>query len=418
MKEFKNITFLRYLFILLMLGLNIESFAQSTEGELSNTEKQESEPKGSILESDDALPLNARIISLLELSEEKPSEALLILPKIEALSDNFNAAEKYLMFIIRANILIGSNQEDKIIELLNLAIKLEKDIPKKQLKELIFSNLHLILTKAYAATKQYQLAYEQKSAYLDKYRAYRLAIKELRIKKLNEKYKTDLKLKTNELLQSQSEYKTLQIQEAKRQESTQQRNVIIVIVAVILFVVLLFRQLRIRLILRRLAKTDSLTGIFNRRTLFEQGEKLTTISIENTSQLSVILFDIDHFKLVNDTYGHDIGDSVIQSIAHLGSETMRSRDVFARLGGEEFAAILPGTSLDQAKAFAERFREKVESFNLTNHENSHRVTISAGVANLSQVEVDFDSLLHAADEAMYLAKNQGRNQVCSFSAKK
>jgi len=185
-----------------------------------------------------------------------------------------------------------------------------------------------------------------------------------------------------------------------------------------LFVVLLFRQLRIRLILRRLAKTDSLTGIFNRRTLFEQGEKLTAISIENTSQLSVILFDIDHFKLVNDTYGHDIGDSVIQSIAHLGSETMRSRDVFARLGGEEFAAILPGTSLDQAKAFAERFREKVESFNLTNHENSHRVTISAGVANLSQVEVDFDSLLHAADEAMYLAKNQGRNQVCSFSAKK
>ena len=121
------------------------------------------------------------------------------------------------------------------------------------------------------------------------------------------------------------------------------------------------------------------------------------------------------FKNINDNYGHDIGDKVIKIIAELGSETMRSRDLFARLGGEEFAGLLPGVGCDEAKAIAERLREKVANKDLSELNISQQLTVSIGVACLDQDDKSFDDLLNAADIAMYYAKENGRNLVCQFT---
>lgn len=166
--------------------------------------------------------------------------------------------------------------------------------------------------------------------------------------------------------------------------------------------------------LRVIAKTDALTGLFNRRSLFKKGNLLVNEAVKEGNTVSAILLDIDFFKSVNDNYGHDVGDKVIKMVAEVGTETIRSRDYYARLGGEEFAAILPGASLEESKAFAERLREKVEQLDLSTINIERKITVSIGVANLAQVTPSFDILLHAADEAMYNAKEQGRNRVCCY----
>jgi len=371
-----------------------------------------------LLEEQEEQPLNARIVSLLALSEENPQQALRLLPKIEAMSTSFNAAEKYLMFVVKANIADVPGQEHKVINWLNQALMLESQISTVQLQLPMFNKSYLTLAENYAIIGNFKQAYDKKSEYNERFYHYRMTLKDKRLQKLNKKYDTDIKLKENKLLQSQHEFEAIQLQKTEERNVTQQRNIVILIVTALVFVVLLFRQLRIRSILRKLAKTDSLTGLSNRKTLFKQGNKLFKTAIDQQKNLSVILFDIDYFKNINDSYGHQTGDEMIKAVSSLGTEIMRSRDVFSRLGGEEFAAILPDTTLDQAKAFAERLKEKVESFSLPGKEIKVTVTISAGVANTSQIQEDFDSLLNAADQAMYSAKNAGRNHVCCFHPQK
>ncbi len=379
--------------------------------ETGDSQVVEQETQG-LLSKDNPLPVNARILSVLELAKTDPDAARPILAKIVAISENFNVAEQYLMLMVKAMLADKTSEHQQIIDWLTEALAMEEKIAKQQLFSPDFSQIHLILAERYADNQEYELAFEQKKRYLDKYSDYRKDLRKQRLAKLNEKYETDLKLKQNELLKSQHELKALQLKEAESQTQSQRRNIVILIVTAIIFLLLLIRQFRIRTILRSLSKTDILTGLYNRRTLFEQGEKLLQAAINQGSNLSAIMIDIDHFKQVNDTKGHDVGDKVISLVASLGRETVRPRDVFARLGGEEFAIILPSTSLDEAKAIAERFREKVEQTCLKGEDVN--VTISAGVADYSHVIGNLDDVLHAADEAMYLAKSLGRNQVCCY----
>ncbi len=366
-----------------------------------------------LLSSDQPLPVNDRILALLETSYDDSVNVDALFLKIEAISEHFNIAEQYLILMIRGSIENNKGEYQKAINWLNQALAMEEKMSKTQLFSPEFSKIHFILADSFAATDQYKLAFEQKKRYMEKYRDYRKQLREARLDKLNKKYETDLKVQENELLESQNELKSLQLKEAEIQTQTQRRNITILIVTAIIFLILLIRQLKIRSILKVLTKTDSLTGLYNRRTLFSRGEHLIKMAIKDSSPLSVILIDIDHFKSINDNFGHSVGDKTIAEVAKLGRETMRSKDVFARLGGEEFAAILPETCIDEAKAIAERFREKVEQLVLKNHEIS-RVTISAGVACLTEEFADFDALLNAADNAMYQAKDAGRNAVRSY----
>ena len=155
------------------------------------------------------------------------------------------------------------------------------------------------------------------------------------------------------------------------------------------------------------ATTDALTGIYNRMMF----NKLLTAEIDRAqrynSPLALIIFDIDHFKYVNDTYGHTAGDNVLKHLARLVEINIRKTDIFARWGGEEFVIQAPGISLDKAILLADKLRRKFEIFDF---EKPRKVTSSFGVAVFQNGD-SCTSLINRADEALYRAKENGRNQV-------
>ena len=165
-------------------------------------------------------------------------------------------------------------------------------------------------------------------------------------------------------------------------------------------------------LLRELAVVDDLTGLYNRRFFDSRlGYELDRYHRYHCP-LALVLFDVDHFKRVNDTYGHPVGDDVLRHLSKLGLSIIRRVDLLARFGGEEFALLLPNTSAAGAMEAAERVRQTIESRPPPIAEHTIRVTISAGVASTEQATLgDSESLVRAADQALYRAKRQGRNRV-------
>ena len=134
------------------------------------------------------------------------------------------------------------------------------------------------------------------------------------------------------------------------------------------------------------------------------------------SEYSLMMLDIDFFKRVNDEHGHHTGDRVLQEIAHLCSEAVRSVDIVGRLGGEEFAVFLPETGVDASMEAAERLRQRIESSTLLSDEGAAvHLTVSIGVVTRKNHQVTLDQLLNLADHALYRAKQSGRNRVCRES---
>jgi diguanylate cyclase (GGDEF)-like protein/PAS domain S-box-containing protein len=166
--------------------------------------------------------------------------------------------------------------------------------------------------------------------------------------------------------------------------------------------------------LRRLATTDSLTEIWNRRHF----ELLAKGELERAKRyggdLALMMIDLDHFKIINDTYGHAVGDEVLQMVATIGRTTLRSIDLFARYGGDEFAVALPETPLERAIQVAERLRQTFCDTPASAETESLYVTASIGITVTDQGSVDFKTLVKQADEALYEAKSNGRNCVKVF----
>lgn len=157
----------------------------------------------------------------------------------------------------------------------------------------------------------------------------------------------------------------------------------------------------------RLAATDELTGLANRRSFNESLSASLSAARRHCFPLSLIMMDIDHFKIVNDTYGHNYGDTILKLFANILIEMTRSEDISARWGGEEFIIILPHTSRDAAEALAERIRIAFAKQLLG--DTPLDLSASFGVVELQ--EEDTESLIRRADDAMYLAKKMGRNLV-------
>uniref|UniRef100_C6E2M0 diguanylate cyclase n=1 Tax=Geobacter sp. (strain M21) TaxID=443144 RepID=C6E2M0_GEOSM len=164
--------------------------------------------------------------------------------------------------------------------------------------------------------------------------------------------------------------------------------------------------------LKRLTNIDHLTNLFNRRYLSEILESEFFRARRNRENLSLVIIDIDYFKNVNDSYGHQNGDVVLASVAGLAQQQLRAYDSAARYGGEEFVLVLPGTSLQGAEMVAERLRQSVLEFGFPSPMEDLTLTISAGVATFPSPSIDnIDSLFRQADEALYRAKQTGRNRV-------
>ena len=162
----------------------------------------------------------------------------------------------------------------------------------------------------------------------------------------------------------------------------------------------------------RLANTDSLTGVWNRHHFFEQADKEFRRALRYHRALSVIMFDIDHFKQVNDRYGHLAGDQVLKALSGAVQKTIRDVDLLCRYGGEEFLIVLPETDLEPAREGAERLRREVEELVVQTDAGPVHVTISLGVAALrDESGPNLERLISRADDALYAAKAAGRNKV-------
>jgi diguanylate cyclase (GGDEF)-like protein len=161
-----------------------------------------------------------------------------------------------------------------------------------------------------------------------------------------------------------------------------------------------------------LAISDPLTGLHNRRHFYKLAEGEFKRSLRYQRELSAIMFDIDHFKQVNDRYGHAVGDQVLTAIAQNCKKGIRSADIAGRYGGEEFVILLPETNLTKARQFAERLRKKLGNVIVESEKGPVSVTISMGVAALEFSCTSLNELLNRADHALYEAKNTGRNKTC------
>ncbi|NQY86975.1 MAG: GGDEF domain-containing protein [Colwellia sp.] len=377
---------------------------------------QTNENKAVTLEQAIEYSIKTKILTLLTLSTENPNKADTMLAKSLLEFKQINIGEQYLLLLAKANIAQSNKQHQQVISLLEQAQLLQDNIAEKQLTSPLFANFYQVLAISLAATKNYQKAYQVKQDFVDGYNDYSDAQRDNIVKQLTEKHEIIHKIESNKLLDKRNELKAIRLDDVEKQQVILQRNIILILCTIFVFMLLFLRQLQVRKKLILITKTDSLTGLINRTALFTEGDQLIKIATEQELDLSVLLFNIDHFKAINDNFGHHVGDLVLAKVAQLVSETMRSRDIFSRIGGKEFIAILPSTDIDKAKAIAMRVMEKITFYDFSELGVDSNITLSLGVANNLDTKAIFDELLHAADLAMYQAKAQGRNQMVSYSA--
>lgn len=182
----------------------------------------------------------------------------------------------------------------------------------------------------------------------------------------------------------------------------------VMLVALSLLGVGLVRE-RTEVALRRTAETDDLTGVLNRRAIFGDAPAVVAEAARHGRSIALLLFDLDHFKTINDRFGHSVGDETLRAFARIAGKSIRATDFFGRIGGEEFAALLPGADEQTARFIAERIRLDFSRTALV--PVGAAATVSAGVAAAKAADTDFQTLYARADKALYEAKRAGRDRV-------
>ena len=168
---------------------------------------------------------------------------------------------------------------------------------------------------------------------------------------------------------------------------------------------------RLEAVLRQMATTDPLTGVNNRRKLVESGEREFLRARRHGRELSALMVDVDHFKKLNDRFGHQAGDEVLKTLTDTCLEVLRTEDLFGRFGGEEFVAVLPETGESSAVRVADRLCRSVSRLKRLAGRNDLHMTVSIGVATMQDADRGLEDLLDRADRAMYQAKAAGRNRI-------
>lgn len=187
-------------------------------------------------------------------------------------------------------------------------------------------------------------------------------------------------------------------------------NVILMTLSILVLIGSFIALNRNRMKLQHMAETDKLTGVYNRHHFVARSEKELLRSLRYHRNFCILLLDIDHFKKVNDNFGHQTGDFVLKELTRLIAHSLRATDIIARWGGEEFIALLPETDIDQGAKAAERIRIAVEAFHFKPAGN---ITISLGISHFLESDQNIDEIIKRADDALYEAKRAGRNRVVS-----
>jgi diguanylate cyclase (GGDEF)-like protein len=307
-----------------------------------------------------------------------------------------------------ARVDLAEGHPDRALTALNDVLsKGGEDVQPRQLPQ-----VYRFRAQANAALHKYADAYNDLDGYLKQYTARVDDERAQQVAALRARFETDRQIERNDSLQRQLE---LTRERADRQRS-QLRWVIAAAIAsvtvIALLTHLLISNLRYRKQLIRLATLDSLTGLPNRgRTAALASEAIAT-ALALKQPLSVALIDLDHFKALNDQFGHATGDRVLKDFARIAAAAVRPTDILGRWGGEEFLLVLPATALDTAAEILERIRRQVALIDQSVKDGNLRVSISAGLATNGDGAVSLDEILARADVALYKAKNSGRDLVC------
>jgi diguanylate cyclase (GGDEF)-like protein len=254
---------------------------------------------------------------------------------------------------------------------------------------------------AYVALKTYQRTQEQLAAKLRDQTSTRMRIE----------FDAARKDAENRALKSEREIRQARLKFLEERKRWQGLLLTLAAIGLVGLIVLAVRQWRRSHSLSHLAMTDELTGLPNRRSIYQSGKLLLDTYRQAGANFSLLVFDVDYFKRINDTWGHDVGDRVLQKIAAAAAQCLRSDDRLGRTGGEEFLVTLPGADLTQAMEVAQRLCAQVADVDMRDVADDLVVTVSVGVAQCRADDREFSELVNRADNALYRAKDEGRNRV-------
>ncbi|MCW8091466.1 tetratricopeptide repeat-containing diguanylate cyclase [Alteromonas sp. ASW11-130] len=250
----------------------------------------------------------------------------------------------------------------------------------------------------------YKIFSEAQKALLDETKIRQLAIQQTKFEAQKKANQIALLNKENSLLKTQAELAQKEIDNSRLLIAT------FALLASIVMVWMLFNR-RMQMQLKTQAQTDKLTGIANRHHFTQVAEKALSYHEKTQQHLSVVVFDLDLFKSVNDAHGHVIGDWALKAVVDVVKRVCRNQDVIGRLGGEEFAILLPGCAARKAQSITESCRSAIAAIDTSESGENFKVTASFGVADTKLCGYKFQSLYGCADKAMYRSKDEGRNRV-------
>lgn len=259
-------------------------------------------------------------------------------------------------------------------------------------------------SRALAFYKQYA---QLEKAYVDEVSAKQLSISKAKNEALEKANQIKLLDKENALLKT----------EARLRKKELQNSYLVILSLVMLAAVIIAWLMVTRRIHRKFktqARTDKLTGVTNRHYFTELAQSNLRYHSRTGQDLAFVIFDLDLFKRINDTYGHIVGDWVLQEVVKTVQRVCRGQDIIGRMGGEEFALLLPGCTVEKAIAITENYRSAIAAIDTTSTGHAFSVTASFGVSDSRQCGYSFDKLYASADEALYQSKETGRNKICGY----
>jgi len=273
------------------------------------------------------------------------------------------------------------------------------------------AELYELRSRAHAAVGNYPAAFNDQGEFLRRMREQGTLDRIREVAQLRVQFENDQEKQKIALLEKDKKLAEEQIMSQRRTTQLVAIAGLTGLVTALFLGYALFSNRRHRAELIRLAERDELTGLLNRRAIVRKAVELLSRARESKGTLVIGLIDLDHFKSINDRFGHAVGDQLLQRLAIAMRTALHTREIFGRYGGEEFLVLFPDTTMDQARQSAERLRGALRDLPLRVDEEDVTVTLSFGLSSFESGDVLFDQVARRADIALYVAKTQGRDRV-------
>ncbi|MGB5144368.1 MAG: tetratricopeptide repeat-containing diguanylate cyclase [Shewanella indica] len=309
------------------------------------------------------------------------------------------------MQLYSADVLLRQGQAEQAMVPLAKAEQSFRDISNDR----GLAELYLLKSEVLAAQGLWQESTNVLKSYISLHSELDSKLQSYRTTEMRTRFNADRMAKENQRLLESERLKEQEVQILQQNRLLQLAVLILASIIIFIMAILAYKQTGRSRQFQKIAHTDHLTQLANRRYTYQRGEALFNQAKHSGVPMSVILFDADNFKDINDQFGHDGGDKVLQHLASVSQTLIREQDLLGRIGGEEFLLLLPETSREECLKIAERLRQTLAESSPEALAGESRVTISAGVATLN-TELQFSELLKLADNALYRAKNKGSSR--------